>query len=109
MRAKKADASTAEPRIDNTGIPVVRFDALLMGSCPVCYQPAQVSVHKHNGYYLRCMSCSLNLFTRSPAGSVTFRAQQEVLADPELRATLSDMTASLYSRFLDEMINLPES
>ena len=108
MRAKKAVSATGESNAD-TGIPVVRFDALLMGSCPVCYQPAQVSVHKHNGYYLRCMSCSLNLFTRSPAGSVTFRAQQEVLADPELRATLSDMTASLYSRFLDEMINLPES
>ena len=105
MRAKKADASTAEPRIDNTGIPVVRFDALQMGSCPVCYQPAQISVHKHNGYYLRCMSCALNLFTRSPAGSMMFRAQQEVLSDPELRATLSDMAGAHYPRILDEMTN----
>lgn len=105
MRAKKADAPAGETRVDKPEIPVVRFDALLLGTCPVCYQPAQVSVHKHNGYYVRCMSCSMNLFTRSPAGSVMFRAQQEVLSDPELRATLSDMAGAHYPRFLDEMTN----
>jgi hypothetical protein len=85
-------------------IPEIKFESMGTGTCPICFQTAHVSVHRRNGYFVRCLSCSLNLFTRSPIGAVLFRAQQIVLADPELRATLSGAAAPHYERLMSQML-----
>jgi hypothetical protein len=104
MAKKKPEPVEAEKRVDNSGIPVIAFDAAALGVCPVCYQSAHVSTHRRNGYFLRCVSCGLTLFTRSPVGSITFRAQQEVLSDASLRETLQDLNAQQFPRYVDTMI-----
>ena len=103
MQPKKTPSAKAESHENSTGIPVVEFDTVLAGTCPVCFQPCHVGTHRKGGYYVAC-PCGLRLFTRNGTGSVIFRAQQEVLADPELRATLQEMNASHFDYFVDKML-----
>ena len=104
MRGKTSTKTEAGSPVDSTGLPVLKFEAVLSGRCPICYQPAEVTTHKKNGYYLRCTNCASMLFTRSPAGSITFRAQQEVFANPEICSALAEMTASHFGFFLEKMM-----
>ncbi len=100
---KKNSIDANAPRIDDAGLPVLTFKTMGSGTCPVCFQAAHVGTHKRNGYFLRCLSCGLTLFTRTPVGSVTFRAQQDVLADAELRRTLSQLNIERFVGHMEAM------
>jgi hypothetical protein len=100
---KKSSTDTRAPRIDAAGLPVLTFQSMGSGTCPVCFHAAHVGTHKRNGYFLRCLSCGLTLFTRTPAGSITFRAQQDVLADADLRRTLTQLNIERFVGHMDSM------
>lgn len=61
-----------------------------VGTCPVCLQPARVSVHKRGGYYLACRHCAARLFTSGKNGTDLFRASQRVFRQEAVQEALRD-------------------
>lgn len=101
QKAKKSAPSiaAATPAQASGDIPLLQLQPLAHGVCPVCIGIASVKVHKLNGYSMRCLSCGLHMFTRTPHGSIAFRSQQEVLKAEEIRQSLRDLARPLYEQF----------
>lgn len=95
--------AAATPPQASGDIPLLQLQPLAHGVCPVCIGIASVKVHKLNGYSMRCLSCGLHLFTRTPHGSIAFRSQQEVLKTEDIRQTLRDLARPLYEQFATAM------
>lgn len=95
--------AAATPTQASGDIPLLQLQPLAHGVCPVCIGMASVKVHKLNGYSMRCLSCGLHMFTRTPHGSIAFRSQQEVLKAEEIRQSLRDLARPLYEQFATAM------
>ena len=95
--------AAATPAQASGDIPLLQLQPLAHGVCPVCIGIASVKVHKLNGYSMRCLSCGLHMFTRTPHGSIAFRSQQEVLKAEEIRQSLRDLARPLYEQFATAM------
>jgi hypothetical protein len=114
MAKKKQPATTTpvptQPDPEATGgrPAAVHLDLDFTPRCPVCYGNARVKLTKTGGYFLQCGSCWLTLFTKSNHGHVTFRAQQDLLADEQFRAWVAPAAQEGFEHFMERMLKGPE-